>query len=195
MLPQYNKKASRLVLYDIDWNPANDLQAMARIWRDGQRRRVHIYRLLATGTIDEKIFQRQIAKQGLGVAIDAKQGAGAGAGAGAGKASQMGKSEFSKEDLKDLFKMHPDTASDTHDLLDCPCSGCKDGETAAQAAASSRGTESAAQRGGGKRVQKAKNVGALMSWGHLSCGEGLRDGLLQAVAPASAISVTRHLGT
>jgi len=24
--------ASRLVLYDIDWNPANDLQAMARIW-------------------------------------------------------------------------------------------------------------------------------------------------------------------
>ena len=42
---------------------------------------MHIYRLLATGTIDEKIFQRQIAKQGLGVAIDAKQGAGAGAGA------------------------------------------------------------------------------------------------------------------
>ena len=36
--------ASRLLLYDIDWNPANDLQAMARIWRDGQKRTVHIYR-------------------------------------------------------------------------------------------------------------------------------------------------------
>lgn len=36
--------ASRLVMYDIDWNPANDLQAMARIWRDGQKRTVHIYR-------------------------------------------------------------------------------------------------------------------------------------------------------
>lgn len=36
--------ASRIVLYDIDWNPATDLQAMARVWRDGQTRTVHIYR-------------------------------------------------------------------------------------------------------------------------------------------------------
>ncbi len=36
--------ASRLILYDIDWNPANDMQAMARIWREGQKRTVHIYR-------------------------------------------------------------------------------------------------------------------------------------------------------
>jgi len=27
--------ASRIVLFDIDWNPAIDLQAMSRIWRDG----------------------------------------------------------------------------------------------------------------------------------------------------------------
>ncbi|XP_037532577.1 DNA repair and recombination protein RAD54B-like [Nematolebias whitei] len=38
--------ASHLVLYDIDWNPANDIQAMARVWRDGQKKTVHIYRLL-----------------------------------------------------------------------------------------------------------------------------------------------------
>lgn len=36
--------ASRLILFDSDWNPANDLQAMARIWRDGQKRSVYIYR-------------------------------------------------------------------------------------------------------------------------------------------------------
>jgi len=36
--------ASRLVLYDSDWNPATDLQAMSRIWRDGQMRSVYIYR-------------------------------------------------------------------------------------------------------------------------------------------------------
>lgn len=36
----------RLVLYDIDWNPANDIQAMARIWRDGQTSKCHIYRLI-----------------------------------------------------------------------------------------------------------------------------------------------------
>jgi DNA repair and recombination protein RAD54B len=38
--------ASRLVLYDVDWNPSTDIQAMARIHRDGQKRNVHIYRFL-----------------------------------------------------------------------------------------------------------------------------------------------------
>jgi DNA repair and recombination protein RAD54B len=38
--------ASRLVLLDIDWNPAIDEQAISRIWRDGQKRPVYIYRLL-----------------------------------------------------------------------------------------------------------------------------------------------------
>lgn len=38
--------ASRLVLYDLDWNPATDQQAMARIHRDGQRREVRIYRMI-----------------------------------------------------------------------------------------------------------------------------------------------------
>lgn len=36
--------ASRLILFDSDWNPASDSQAMARIWRDGQKRDVYIYR-------------------------------------------------------------------------------------------------------------------------------------------------------
>jgi DNA repair and recombination protein RAD54B len=40
--------ASRLILYDIDWNPANDMQAMARIWREGQKRTVQIYRFNGT---------------------------------------------------------------------------------------------------------------------------------------------------
>lgn len=46
---------------------ALDLQAMARVWRDGQKKNVWIYRLLAVGTIDEKIFQRQIMKQEVGI--------------------------------------------------------------------------------------------------------------------------------
>lgn len=36
--------ASRLVLFDSDWNPASDAQAMSRIWRDGQKHSVYIYR-------------------------------------------------------------------------------------------------------------------------------------------------------
>lgn len=61
--------ASNLILYDSDWNPASDQQAMARIWRDGQKKNVYIYRLLTSGTIEEKIFQRQISKTGLSEAI------------------------------------------------------------------------------------------------------------------------------
>ena len=57
--------ANRLVLLDPDWNPSNDLQAMARVWREGQSRPVFIYRLFTTGTIEEKILQRQYTKDGL----------------------------------------------------------------------------------------------------------------------------------
>jgi hypothetical protein len=39
--------ANRLVMFDPDWNPANDEQAMARVWRDGQKKTCYIYRLLS----------------------------------------------------------------------------------------------------------------------------------------------------
>lgn len=34
--------ANRLVMFDPDWNPANDDQAMARVWRDGQKKQVSL---------------------------------------------------------------------------------------------------------------------------------------------------------
>ena len=55
--------ANRLVMFDPDWNPANDEQAMARVWRDGQKKECFVYRFLAVGTIEEKIFQRQTHKK------------------------------------------------------------------------------------------------------------------------------------
>lgn len=39
--------ANRLVMFDPDWNPANDDQAMARVWRDGQKKPCFVYRFLA----------------------------------------------------------------------------------------------------------------------------------------------------
>lgn len=55
--------ASRVVIYDPDWNPSTDLQARERAWRYGQTRDVQICRLITAGTIEEKIYHRQIFKQ------------------------------------------------------------------------------------------------------------------------------------
>ena len=67
--------ADRVVLYDPDWNPQTDAQARERAWRLGQTKPVTIYRLVCAGTIEEKIYHRQIFKQALTnkVLSDAKQ--------------------------------------------------------------------------------------------------------------------------
>ena len=50
--------ADRVVIFDPDWNPSTDMQARERAWRIGQERNVTVYRLLTTGTIEEKIYHR-----------------------------------------------------------------------------------------------------------------------------------------
>jgi len=50
--------ADTCILFDSDWNPHMDLQAMARVHRIGQARRVHVYRLVAEGTVEERIVSR-----------------------------------------------------------------------------------------------------------------------------------------
>ena len=57
--------ADRIIIYDPDWNPSTDMQARERAWRIGQDRQVTIYRLLTAGTVEEKIYHRQIFKQFL----------------------------------------------------------------------------------------------------------------------------------
>jgi DNA excision repair protein ERCC-6 len=57
--------ADRIIIYDPDWNPSTDAQARERAWRIGQKRQVTIYRLLTAGTVEEKIYHRQIFKQFL----------------------------------------------------------------------------------------------------------------------------------
>jgi SNF2 family DNA or RNA helicase len=48
-----------MIIMEPDWNPATDKQAAGRIYREGQMRPVHIYRLIAAGTIEETILSRQ----------------------------------------------------------------------------------------------------------------------------------------
>ncbi|XP_072951427.1 DNA excision repair protein CSB [Typha angustifolia] len=57
--------ADRVIIYDPDWNPSTDMQARERAWRIGQTRDVTIYRLITRGTIEEKVYHRQIYKHFL----------------------------------------------------------------------------------------------------------------------------------
>lgn len=50
--------ADTVIIYDSDWNPQNDLQAMARAHRIGQTRSVNIYRLLSKNSVEETILER-----------------------------------------------------------------------------------------------------------------------------------------
>lgn len=100
--------ASRLILFDVDWNPATDQQAMARIHRDGQKRPVKIYRFLLAGGMDEKIYQRQVTKTGLADSVvDGKKSQGS----------------FTAEELRDLFRLDLGAGCQTHELLGCDCKG------------------------------------------------------------------------
>ncbi|KAK6106483.1 SNF2 N-terminal domain family protein [Brugia pahangi] len=67
--------ANRVVIFDPDWNPSTDIQARERAWRIGQERAVTIYRLLTGGTIEEKIYHRQIFKVFLSnrILVDPRQ--------------------------------------------------------------------------------------------------------------------------
>lgn len=94
---------SLAIFRSTDWNPAVDKQAAARCWRDGQKKRCFTYRFLATGTVEEKIFQRQLSKEGLQSVVDDKQQVNA----------------LSTKDLRNLFKLRNGTPSDTHDKLRC----------------------------------------------------------------------------
>ncbi|KAH8693186.1 putative chromodomain helicase [Talaromyces proteolyticus] len=50
--------ADTVILFDSDWNPQADLQAMARAHRIGQTRPVSVYRLVSKDTIEEEVLER-----------------------------------------------------------------------------------------------------------------------------------------
>lgn len=100
--------ASRLVLFDVDWNPATDIQAMARIHRDGQKHHCRIYRVILKGSLEEKIWQRQVTKLGLADSVMEHKNSVA---------------QFSTAELRDLFRLDEESRCQTHDLLGCDCGG------------------------------------------------------------------------
>mgnify|MGYP001572117428 FL=1 len=57
--------ASRVIILDSSWNPADDRQAVGRAYRYGQTRPVFVYRLLGYGTLEHRIFDQKVGKEWL----------------------------------------------------------------------------------------------------------------------------------
>ncbi|KAJ1719831.1 hypothetical protein LPJ53_005465, partial [Coemansia erecta] len=68
--------ASRIIIYDVGWNPLYDEQAVARVYRYGQRRRVFVYRLMTTGTWEQRLIDNNIFKVSLTRRVVDKQSMG-----------------------------------------------------------------------------------------------------------------------
>ena len=49
--------ADTVIIYDSDWNPHNDIQALSRAHRIGQKNKVMIYRFVTRNTVEERVTQ------------------------------------------------------------------------------------------------------------------------------------------
>lgn len=84
-------EADHVFIMDPWWNPAAEQQAVDRIHRIGQEREVHVYRLVAEGTIEEKVMQLKALKAAL---FDAVVGEG-----------EFASAAVTAEDVRELFAL------------------------------------------------------------------------------------------
>ncbi|CAM9637110.1 unnamed protein product [Chrysoparadoxa australica] len=85
--------ASRCIMFDPSWNPAEDRQAVDRCYRIGQQKNVIVYRMITAGTVEEKMYEKQVFKDGLRRTVMDRR-----------KQAKVGR-YFSRKDLKDLFRL------------------------------------------------------------------------------------------
>merc|ERR1712012_529411 len=84
--------ADTVVIYDSDWNPHNDIQALSRAHRIGQKNKVMIYRFVTRNTVEERVTQ--VAKKKMMLTHLVVQPG----------MSGQGKANLSKKEIDDILK-------------------------------------------------------------------------------------------
>nr|CDS24557.1 DNA repair and recombination protein RAD54B [Echinococcus granulosus] len=186
--------ANFLVLFDIDWNPATDAQALARVWREGQKRRVNLIRLITAGSLEERILQRQIAKSSLVTTAMSSL-------------SSTAPNSLSLCELKELFQSPPsDSDCWTHDLLDCHCQSISNDDVCSPQQMSSLCDEDdmrAFQLGGSGQRTKAqeemasasKGLGQIKAWRHFLSPEAVAEAVPMMATSRCVKAVFQHVVT
>lgn len=85
--------ADVVILFDSDWNPQADLQAMDRAHRIGQKKQVHVFRFVTENAIEERILERAAQKLRLDQLVIQQ-----------GRTQQQTKGPGQKEDLVDMIQ-------------------------------------------------------------------------------------------
>ncbi|GMH40196.1 hypothetical protein BSKO_08100 [Bryopsis sp. KO-2023] len=85
--------ADIVVLYDSDWNPQMDLQAMDRAHRIGQKKEVQVFRFCVENSIEEKVIEKAYKKLRLDALVIQQ-----------GRLTENSKTKVNKEDLLNMVR-------------------------------------------------------------------------------------------